>query len=359
MEALVASCMSRLEVSAPLGDSGGGGGCVGTHNGTFHCDEALAVGLLQLTAAHKAKKVLRTRDASVLHQCEIVVDVGGEFDPERLRFDHHQRGFEETFSETKDTKLSSAGLVYKYFGLEILQGIAGAVLGARVKDEKLLHVIYERVYEGFVEHIDGIDNGIDPFTGEKRYSISTHLSARVGDLNLPWNAPEAKCSTNHEMEQFKKACTLTLTEFVLHVEKLFTVWLPARDIVARAVQQRKSVHDSGAIVKIDRPCPWKSHVFNLEAEGVDGLNHGDLKYILYPDSNGAWRVQCVPLEECSFTNRLSLPEQYRGLRDEELSKAWGIPGCIFIHASGFIGANKSFDGALKMAKESLLLNDGS
>lgn len=51
--------------------------------------------------------------------------------------------------------------------------------------------------------------------------------------------------------------------------------------------------------------------------------------------------------------RLSLKEEWRGLRDEELSKISGIPGCIFVHASGFIGGNKTREGALQMALQSL------
>lgn len=51
--------------------------------------------------------------------------------------------------------------------------------------------------------------------------------------------------------------------------------------------------------------------------------------------------------------RLSLKEEWRGLRDEELSKISGIPGCIFVHANGFIGGNKTREGALQMALQSL------
>lgn len=39
----------------------------------------------------------------------------------------------------------------------------------------------------------------------------------------------------------------------------------------------------------------------------------------------------------SFDSRKALPEAWRGLRDEELSRVSGIEGGIFIHASGFIG----------------------
>lgn len=36
-------------------------------------------------------EIVRTRDPAELAKCDIVVDVGGEFDPKRHRYDHHQR----------------------------------------------------------------------------------------------------------------------------------------------------------------------------------------------------------------------------------------------------------------------------
>lgn len=57
--------------------------------------------------------VKRSRDPAVLDPCDIVVDVGGIYDETKQRFDHHQRGFTEVFGHGFETKLSSAGLVYK------------------------------------------------------------------------------------------------------------------------------------------------------------------------------------------------------------------------------------------------------
>jgi len=53
--------------------------------------------------------------------------------------------------------------------------------------------------------------------------------------------------------------------------------------------------------------------------------------------------------------RRSLPESWRGLRDDELSRKSGIDGCIFVHASGFIAGNRTYDGALLMAQRALQL----
>jgi uncharacterized UPF0160 family protein len=63
-------------------------------------------------------------------------------------------------------------------------------------------------------------------------------------------------------------------------------------------------------------------------------------YVIYPDETGGnWRIQAIPVSPESFDSRKALPEAWRGLRDEELSKATGIEGGIFVHASGFIGGS--------------------
>lgn len=58
----------------------------------------------------------------------------------------------------------------------------------------------------------------------------------------------------------------------------------------------------------------------------------------------------------SFENRRSMPAAWRGIRDATLSDASGIPGCVFVHAGGFIGGNDTYEGALEMARKSLVLD---
>ncbi|KAI4179476.1 MAG: hypothetical protein L6R41_007828, partial [Letrouitia leprolyta] len=101
----------RVKTSPPL--------LIGTHNGHFHADEALAVYLLRLLPAYQSSTLLRTRDPSLLQTCHTVVDVGGEYAPENHRYDHHQRTFNTAFPD-HETKLSSAGLVYMHFGKSII-----------------------------------------------------------------------------------------------------------------------------------------------------------------------------------------------------------------------------------------------
>lgn len=53
----------------------------GTHSGSFHCDEALGCFLLQQTAKYAGADIVRTRDPAVLETLDVVIDVGGTYEP--------------------------------------------------------------------------------------------------------------------------------------------------------------------------------------------------------------------------------------------------------------------------------------
>ena len=84
-----------------------------------------------------------------------------------------------------------------------------------------------------------------------------------------------------------------------------------------------------------------------------------VKFVLYPDSAGMWRVQAVTVEGTQFTNRLGLLEAWRGLRDDKLEAASGLAGAKFVHATGFIGGHATRDGALAMARATLAASDAA
>jgi urease accessory protein len=116
-----------------------------THSGTFHADESLAVYMLKSLPRFSGAELIRTRDEAVISEAGIVVDVGAVYDPQRLRFDHHQRGFEETFSADHTVKLSSAGLIYKHFGREMI----AVRFNLNPSDEKV-NVLYNKMYDDFI-----------------------------------------------------------------------------------------------------------------------------------------------------------------------------------------------------------------
>jgi uncharacterized UPF0160 family protein len=74
--------------------------------------------------------------------------VGATFELEKKRFDHHQREFTETFygsdKPNRTIKLSSAGLIYKHYGMQILQrllpDISAPLVDLLFKKVRLMYV---------------------------------------------------------------------------------------------------------------------------------------------------------------------------------------------------------------------------
>ncbi|KAF3432772.1 hypothetical protein FNV43_RR23874 [Rhamnella rubrinervis] len=318
---------------------------VGTHNGTFHCDEALACFLLRLTHKFSGALVVRSRDPQVLDSLDAVVDVGGVYDPARDRFDHHQSGFHEVFGHGFTTKLSSAGVVYKHYGMELIAKELN--LDVRHPD---VYRLFLAIYKNFVLAIDATDNGINQYETDQcpKYVNNTYLSSRIGRLNLDWVDPDH--SSEKENEAFQHAMALAGKEFFETLHFHAQSWLPARSIVKECLAEREKVDPSGEIMVLTRSCPWKLHIFELEEEmKIDP----SVKYVIYQDDRSEnWRIQAVAVSPDKFESRKPLPFLWRGLENEKLSEVAGIPGCVFVHMSGFIGGNRSYDGALAMVVSS-------
>ncbi|KHN94335.1 MYG1 protein [Metarhizium album ARSEF 1941] len=332
---------------------------IGTHSGHFHADEALAVHMLRMLPTYHNSELIRTRDPELLATCHTVVDVGGEYDAQRNRYDHHQRGFTATFPG-RSTKLSSAGLVYKHFGKAIVAQRLGAGVAEDAPEVELLH---NKLYESFVEALDAHDNGISVYDPagisaaglEKRHSESGFtLAAVVGRLNPNWNdeRPSDPLEAQEaEDAKFHVASRRIGEEFERDLDYYATAWLPARSIVQTAFDKRAEFDPEGRILVFEgQSVPWKDHLYTLE----DGKP--TVLYVLYPESTapGAkWRIQCVPESKDSFLSRKPLPEAWRGFRDQELDGITGIEGCVFVHAAGFIGGNRTFEGVKQMATKAL------
>ncbi|KAE8259115.1 hypothetical protein A4X13_0g1228 [Tilletia indica] len=321
-----------------------------THSGTHHADEALAVFMLRKLPQYQSMPLVRTRDPAVIDQGTIVVDVGAQYDPVRHRYDHHQRGFEETFDAQHSIKLSSAGLVWKHFGTQILaEHLKLPVSDSRVS---LLHM---KLYDDFVQAIDAIDNGISQYpssAGQPLYKSKTDLSSRVGYTNPRWNETS---STEDQNARFERASAMAGTEFFDRVNYTFEAWLPAREIVLKALEARKSIpggDSQGRVLVFDEFASWKDHIFQLESDLAIPQAERAL-YVVYPDESGKWRIQAVPINPDSFVSRKPLPEPWRGVRDDALTQLTGIEGCVFVHQSGFIGGNATKEGALEMARQAV------
>ena len=91
-------------------------------NSGHHAGDVFATAMLSML---KKVRVLRTKDQVLVQYAKkdgprglVMLGIGGEFRADKKRFDYHQEGFEEHYSDF--TKLSTAGLVWRHYSMEIL-----------------------------------------------------------------------------------------------------------------------------------------------------------------------------------------------------------------------------------------------
>eukprot|EP00559_Dactyliosolen_fragilissimus_P002821 CAMPEP_0184857990 /NCGR_PEP_ID=MMETSP0580-20130426/3132_1 /TAXON_ID=1118495 /ORGANISM="Dactyliosolen fragilissimus" /LENGTH=367 /DNA_ID=CAMNT_0027353901 /DNA_START=209 /DNA_END=1312 /DNA_ORIENTATION=+ len=341
---------------------------IATHSGTFQADEALGVWLLRQTSTYRNSPVIRTRDPAIYSKADIVIDVGGIYDHERRLYDHHQRDYNERFEaklkrlpdgsteeSERCTKLSASGLVYRHYGREVIHNFYPEL------QESHLDWTYTKMYDRFMESVDAVDTGVEPFPEgfKPLYSDSTGLSIRVSRLNPRWNEECTDEDENGPDDRFEIASGLCGQEFLDILTGVVESDIPAKTFVETAVKQRFDVDSSGKIICFPSGgLPWKGHLYNMEkdmglSDDNDDAQNQLIKFVLYTDQGGMWRVQAVPIEGRKFDNRLGLPEPWRGVRDEDLEKISGIKGAKFCHAAGFIGGAQTYEGALEMARAAL------
>jgi len=225
-------------------------------------------------------------------------------------------------------------------------------------------VLYTQLYADLIEAFDANDNGIDAFDSaalesagiQPRFdNIGFSLASVVKRYNYSRDDQEVHLSQEdrqaREDTRFERASAFVGEQFSLTLTDLHTAWLPARAIVREAFANRSKVHSSGAIVALphrDGGLPWSDHLYAAEEE--DG--GAKVLYVLFPETgadDSKWRIRSVSVGRGSFKNRKDLPDAWKGVRDDQLSEVAGIPGCVFVHASGFIGGNLTYNGVLQMA----------
>ncbi|MDO6488836.1 MYG1 family protein [Colwellia sp. 6_MG-2023] len=280
-----------------------------THNGNFHADDVFSVAALK--NIFSSFNLVRTRDLAVISQADIVIDVGGEYNPDTNRFDHHQRG--GAGERENGIPYSSFGLIWQKYGLEICQG------NQEVADS---------VDAGLVSTIDAIDCG-----HVEGVSKGISLSQTISMFNPTWQEDSHFDDCFNEAVDF---ASRVLTRFIASASG----GINAREIVAHAIE---SAADPRVIV-LERYTPWKRTVHALSDTAL---------YMVYPSETGQWRIQTVPAELGSFEDRKPLPTAWAGLSDAELQAVTGISDAMFCHNGLFIAGTKSFEGTMKMAAMAL------
>ena len=321
---------------------------IGTHSGTFHSDEVLSTYLLKYYPETKNSVVIRTRNNEILKQCDVVVDVGGIIDPKAYRFDHHMKEFTEVFDEKDEDlnkiKLSSAGLVWKYLGKEIINNLLKSM---NLLEQNKTHIdeIYKYIYIDFIMGVDGMDNGVTQYNKDikPKYKLSGNFVDRISRLNPEWNAENVDVN-----ERFKKGWDVAEEEFLFQIKKYANSYFIAYDIVENSIKE--ALKRNRVYIILDRFCPWKKCLYEIEKKlGIENK----LLYCVHPGSNNRWFSTAINLNDHCMELRKPFPKEWRAKREEELKKITGIDDAEFVHVSGFISFWLLKDSAIKATEISI------
>jgi uncharacterized UPF0160 family protein len=278
---------------------------IATHNGNFHADDVFSIAALK--SIFPDFTLIRTRDLALIAKADIVIDVGGEYDADAGRFDHHQRG--GAGARENGIPYSSFGLIWQKYGVEICQGNQEV---AKSVDSGLVSTI-DAVDCG---HVEGVAQGIS-------------LSQTISMFNPTWQ------EDSHFDRCFDEAVVFAsriLARFIASASG----GISAKDIVAQAIESAKDPR----VIVLEKYTPWKTTVHTLSKEAL---------YVIYPSGSGQWRIQTVPVELGSFEDRKPLPKPWAGLSNKELQDATGIEDAMFCHNGLFIAGAESFESTMKMA----------
>lgn len=288
------------------------------HSGQFHADDIFAVATLMLMLEEKHEiKVVRSRDPEVITAADYVVDVGGIYDEEKKRFDHHQEG--RAGSRENGIFYSSFGLVWKAYG----EGIAGSSEIMVALDKKL------------VSSIDARDNGVaspKPLIDDVyMYDICDFFGA----YKIGWQDNENELDVNF----------------------LFCVDI-AKNLLKREIKGLKDKKEAEDEIDKEYANNKDKRLIILNkyySRHTDTLSkYSDVLMVLSPKmSDGTWAVETIRTDPKSYEARIDFPQSWAGKSDEELEKVTGVPGSVFCHNGRFLVVAKTKEAALKLAQLAL------
>lgn len=282
-----------------------------THSGSFHADDVFAVATLQLHFGVENIEVIRTRDEEVIATGDIVVDVGGVFDPARGRFDHHQNG-----APVRDNgiPLSALGMIWNEYGEEL----SGSPEVAREIERKL------------VVPIDAVDNGVSIY--EPKYSEVSPVT--IHDIIALMRLVSAEEDLH---KSFLDACALARQILTMSLS------LAKSDIAER--QQAKQIYDQAEDKRVLVSDKHISAHFFVE--------YTDPLFLVSPRDDGNWKATALRISSEAFDTRKPFPKEWRGLRNSDLAETSGIKDSVFCHKTGYLFVAQSKEDVLEAVQKAL------
>jgi uncharacterized UPF0160 family protein len=307
---------------------------IATHSGKFHADDVWAV--MALDIVFPDSELVRTRDPARIAMADFAVDVGGIWDPQAGRFDHHQKGF--SGARASGVVYASAGLVWREHGARCVAHVAQSRIGHTLDAKDAQDMAHAIDYD-VVQYLDMSD------TGAARNAPGGYgLSAVISGFNPTWldeqQAGEVQTAEDLRLAQFRRAM-----EFMRDVLVNQVKYRVGAMLAAEQVRQGERLEDGRILFLKNGSLPWTTLVRNEMPKVLFVLSYSALEQ--------RYMLHTVPAAPDSFAARKDLPAAWAGLQGAELAAVTGVPDAGFCHNGRFIAAAQSFDGALQMARLAL------
>jgi len=309
---------------------------IATHSGRFHADDAWAV--MVLDKVFPENDLLRTRDLALIERADFAVDVGGAWDPQRGRFDHHQKEFD--IARPSGVAYASAGLVWREFGARCVALLAQELLQQALSPEQAAQIA-AAIDSDLVQYLDMAD------TGAARNAPGSYgLSALVSGFNPTW-LDEARMAADgaENIEQLRLAQFRRVMAMLGDVLENAVRFRVSGMLAHERVRCARQLEDGRLLYLENGALPW-SYVVRTEMPRVlfvIGYDRNEDRYILHT----------VPAAADSFVARKDLPASWSGLQGEQLARVTGVADAGFCHRNLFIASAGSWDGVLRMARQAI------
>ena len=261
-----------------------------THDGAFHADEVTALALLHSfdLIDIETVSIKRSREEERINSADLVLDVGLQFDPKKMRFDHHQ---------FINGSVSSAGLIWQWLQSE-------------------LSFPYPKI-DAFIKAIDAHDCGIQRMA---EFSFSDVISAyNHEDLYSP-----------QQEVAFLEALHVAV-KFIQNLKTEQEIQFKTKEIISSL--RPTLFGQSGDVQLLVFPCFCK---------GWQAFVHGQSEYkgithvTWYVEQKAQWVIQVPAINENTFSLNFT-PLQ----ADKK---------ALFVHQNGFLAVYKQFQDIVDMLK---------
>ncbi len=283
-----------------------------THSGKFHADEVFGTAVLR--TLYPELEVVRSRDPDVMRDADFVYDVGGIYDHNIRRYDHHQLGARK---RNNGLTYSAFGLIWLHYGLDYCGGDEG---------------VHKAIDDQLVRGIDAGDNAERVETPDPR-AAEYGISQVIEQLNpIPGSGESYDGQFSIAVERASSILSRLYTKTKVQLEG-------ASEILA------------AHLTSPNRRYVVMDHLVEL-SDTVSEIS--DLDYVVFPEPvNQTWQVFAVPVLGEPFAQKHPLPQEWAGLMNEALAKVSEVPDAMFCHKNRFLAVAKSREGALALLAKAL------